>query len=305
MMSGDVFLWWFSLCAVSVLNILAWSLSAAALKRRGAVLSAEVYASRRLQLLLSAGYVFGCAFRSVMPVYDIGRLCLFDSWLSSVLVGRSVATIAELCFVAQWALVLGEVSRATGNRSGTRSAFAMVPMIAVAETFSWYSVLTTSNLGHVVEESLWGLCAALMVASLVAIWPRCSTRLRPLLAVWCAAGIAYVIFMFFVDVPMYWSRWIADEAGGRGYLSIAQGTLDAFDRRVVSHRWADWQSEIAWMSLYFSVAVWMSIALIHTPASARHPAAGGATALPARRPVFFRSASVPGSSRTALRPSGP
>ncbi len=271
MMSADVFLWWFFLCAVSVLNVLAWSLSAAALKRRAGVLSAEVYASRRLQLLLSAGYVFGCAFRSVLPVYDIGRLCLFDSWLSSVIVGRSVATIAELCFVAQWALVLGEVSRATGSRSGMRSAFAMVPMIAVAETFSWYSVLTTSNLGHVVEESLWGLCAALMVASLAAIWPRCSTRLRPLLAAWCAAGIAYVIFMFFVDVPMYWSRWIADEAGGRGYLGIAQGALDALDRRVVSHRWADWQSEIAWMSLYFSVAVWMSIALIHTPVSARHP----------------------------------
>ncbi len=117
--------------------------------------------------------------------------------------------------------------------------------------------------------------------------------------------LLYVLFMFFVDVPMYWSRWIADEAGGRGYLSIAQGALDALDRRVVSHRWADWQSEIAWMSLYFSVAVWMSIALIHTPVSAPHPAAGGATPPPARRPVFFRRASVPGSSRTALRPSGP
>lgn len=271
MMSVDVFLWWFFLCTVSVLNVFAWSLSAAALKRRAGVLSAEVYASRRLQLLLSAGYVFGCAFRSALPVYDIGRLCLFDSWLSSVLVGRSVATIAELCFVAQWALVLGEISRDTGSRSGTRSAFAMVPMIAVAETFSWYSVLTTSNLGHGVEESLWALCATLMVASLAAIWPRCSTRLRPLLAVWCAAGIAYVIFMFFVDVPMYWSRWVADEAVGRGYLRVVQGALDAFDRRIVSHRWADWQSEIAWMSLYFSVAVWMSIALIHAPVSARHP----------------------------------
>jgi hypothetical protein len=54
-MSADVVLWWFSLCAVSGLNILAWSLSAAALGRRQTVLSAEDYASRRLQLLLSAG----------------------------------------------------------------------------------------------------------------------------------------------------------------------------------------------------------------------------------------------------------
>ena len=32
------------------------------------------------------------------------------------------------------------------------------------------------------------------------------------------------------------------------------------------HRWADWQSEVVWMSLYFSVAVWMSIGFIHLPA---------------------------------------
>ncbi|HXC39286.1 MAG TPA: hypothetical protein VN667_10095, partial [Burkholderiales bacterium] len=36
-------------------------------------------------------------------------------------------------------------------------------------------------------------------------------------------------------------------------------------RLVVSHRWSDWKSEVTWMSLYFSVAVWLSIALVHAP----------------------------------------
>jgi hypothetical protein len=274
-MSGDVFTWWFFLCAVSGLNILAWSLSAAYLGRRQALLSPEAYASRRLQLLLSAGYVFGCAFRSVMPVYDVPRVCLFDSWLCSVIVGRSVATFAELCFVTQWALLLREISRATFSGVGTVASLVMVPLIAIAETFSWYSVLTTSNLGHVAEETIWGFCAALLVVSLVAIWPRCSASMRPLLAAWCAAGIAYVAFMFLVDVPMYWTRWLADEAIGRHYLSIAQGLLDVSGRWVVSHRWEVWQSEIAWMSLYFSVAVWLSIALIHVPVMERASAGGG------------------------------
>jgi hypothetical protein len=271
-MSADVFSWWFFLCTVSGLNILAWLLSAAYLKRRRALMSAEDYTSRRLQLLLSAGYVFGCAFRSVMPVYDVPRVCLFDSWLCSVIVGRSVATFAELCFVTQWALLLREISRATGSTVGNVASVTMIPLIAIAETCSWHSVLTTSNLGHVVEESIWGACAALLVASLVAIWPRCSAPLRPLLAAWCAAGIAYVAFMFLVDVPMYWSRWIADEASGRLYFSVAQGLLDASERWVVSHRWEVWQSEVTWMSLYFSVAVWFSIALIHAPVLSRRPA---------------------------------
>jgi hypothetical protein len=284
-MSADIFMWWVFLCAVSVLNILAWALSAAVLDRRQGALSAEIYASRRLQLLLSAGYVFGCAFRSVVPVYDVPRFCLFDSWLSSVIVGRSVATFAELCFAMQWALLLREIARATGSVVGRTAAVVIVPLIAMAESCSWYSVLTTSNLGHVAEESIWGLCAALLVASLVAVWPNCKATLRPLLALWCAAGVAYVAFMFLVDVPMYWSRWVADETGGRVYLSLTQGVLDVSQRWVVSHDWNDWKNETVWMSLYFSVAVWFSIALIHAPVLER-------------RAVYTRRNRVP---RTAAR----
>jgi hypothetical protein len=275
MMSGDpVFSWWALLCAVSVANVLAWTLSSVALSNRQGQLSRDEYALRRWLLLLSAGYVLGCAYRSVMPVFDVPRQVIVDSWWSSVIVGRSVATLAELCFAAQWALLLRAASRATGSAFGHRAALVIVPLIAVAETFSWYSVLTTSNLGHVVEESLWGLSAALLVVSLVAIWPRTPARMRPLLAFWCAAGLVYVVFMFGVDVPMYWSRWLADEASGRHYMSLAQGVLDASGRWVVSHRWDDWKSEVTWMSLYFSVAVWLSIALVHAPLPQRRDARG-------------------------------
>ena len=265
MMTVDVFSWWMFLCAVSVLNILAWLYSSLRLQRRRAVISGEAFAARRLQLILCAGYVFGCAFRSVLPVYDVPRIGLSDTWMSNVLVGRSVATIAELCFVGQWALLLREAAHGTSSAFGKWSAKVLVPLIVVAELFSWYSVLTTSNLGHVVEEALWGSSAALLVASLVSIWPRIAVRLRPLLALWCAAGVAYVGFMFLVDVPMYWSRWMADEAGGRAYLSISQGVIDAAQPTLVSHRWEDWRSEVVWMSLYFSVAVWLSLGLVHAP----------------------------------------
>ena len=264
-MTFDVAAWWTFLCVVSGLNLLAWTASATWLQRRRVALSPEAYALRRLQLLLSAGYVLGCAFRSALPVYDVPRLCLVDSWWSSVLVGRSVAMLAELCFVAQWALLLRQAAVATGRPLGRWVSTVMVPLIVVAESCSWYSVLSTSNLGHVLEESLWGLSAALLVLSLADLWPRANPRLRPALALWCGAGVAYVVFMFLVDVPMYWSRWLADEAQGRPYLNLAQGLADVGGRWVVSHRWEDWKSEMLWMSLYFSAAVWLSIALVHAP----------------------------------------
>jgi hypothetical protein len=270
MMTLDVTSWRYFLCAIAAFNIVTWSLSARLLNRRYAEMPADLYRTRRLQLLLSAVYVFGCAFRSAFPVYDVPRICLFNHWLSSVIIGRSVATVAELCFVGQWALMLNEISRAARSALGTAVSLAVVPLIAVAEACSWYSVLTTSNLGHVAEESIWGLSVALLVTSVVTIYPRCTPSGRSMFAACCAAGLAYVAFMFAVDVPMYWSRWLADEASGRHYMSIAQGVFDVATRRVVSYRWEVWKSEIAWMSLYFSLAVWISMSLIHAPAPETH-----------------------------------
>ena len=268
-MATEVFVWWFLLCVVSALNVLALSYSARLLWQKQGAIPSDVYASRRLQLILSAGYVLGCAYRSALPVFDVQRICLFDSWLSSVIVGRSVATVAELCFVTQWALLMREISQVMQSKPGRLAAMAVVPLIAVAETCSWYSVLTTSNIGHVIEESLWGISAMLLVISLLSMWPRSSQRLRPLLIAMCLTGIAYVAFMFLVDVPMYWSRWVADEASGRHYLSLSQGVLDTSGRWVVSQQWHTWKSEVIWMSLYFSIAVWLSIAFIHLPALKR------------------------------------
>ena len=268
-MANEVQAWWLMLCAVSAANLLAWALSALRLEYRRSDLRRGAYLSGRLQLLLSAGYVFGCAFRSALPVYDVPRLGLVDSWLSSVFVGRSVATVAELCFVAQWALLMRALSDTTGSRVGHAAAQLVVPLIGIAELCSWYSVLTTSNLGHVVEESLWALAAAGMTVALLHMRPHWPARWRPWLAVCAVAGVAYVAYMVCVDVPMYWSRWVADEASGRPYLGLVQGLLDVSRPTVVSHRWADWRSEVVWMSLYFSAAVWLSIALIHAPLAGR------------------------------------
>jgi hypothetical protein len=71
-------------------------------------------------------------------------------------------------------------------------------------------------------------------------------------------------------------------------MTIGQGLLDVAHRRVVSHRWDDWKNEVAWMSLYFSVAVWISISLIHAPVATHRPAAVRSR-LPDRRPITLRT----------------
>jgi len=267
-MAPSVPLWWSLLSAVAVFNIAAWLFAGVALRRQRATVPVDVFEYHRLQFILSAAYVLGCAFRSFLPVYDIPRLCVVDSPLSSVLIGRSVATIAELCFAAQWALMLREFGRAIGSETAQRISLVIVPLIVIAEICSWFSVLTTANLGHVFENSLWGFSAALVIFGLIAILSRSPEARRPMLLAWTIAGIAYVGFMFIEDVPMYWARWLADEAAGREYLSLSQGLADAAACKVASLRWEDWRSEVAWMTLYFSGGVWASISLVHARARA-------------------------------------
>ncbi|OAI54602.1 hypothetical protein AYO44_03410 [Planctomycetaceae bacterium SCGC AG-212-F19] len=263
--SRGVVLWWTALCALSVVNLCGWRLSAAAVARRRAAVSPTIYLFQWRQLLLSAVYVLGCGFRAVLPRADVQRIGLYDSWISSVMVGRSVATVAELCFIAQWALLLHKFAKDAGSRFGVVVAWLLVPMIVVAEVCSWYAVLTTAYLGNAIEESIWALAAGLLILSGLALWSRCRAGYRPFLAAAMALGVAYVAFMCTVDVPMYVTRWLADEASGRTYLSLGQGIQDAWCRWKVTFEWDEWRTEIPWMSLYFSVAVWWSIALIHAP----------------------------------------
>lgn len=89
--------WWSLLTLVSAINIAAWFSLYHYLQKPQTGSTSGV----ELMLLLCAAYVFGCAFRSFLPRADVQRICLFDTWLSSVMIGRSVATVAEVCFAAR------------------------------------------------------------------------------------------------------------------------------------------------------------------------------------------------------------
>ena len=134
---------------VSSINVLLWLAVARHLLKKN--LRLEVLAC------LSAVYVFGCAFRAVLPRADVQRICLFDNWLSSVLVGRSIATVAEVCFAAQWAVVLYCLADSAQSGTVRKIAKGIVPLIILAECCSWYAVITTDYLGNTVENSLWGV----------------------------------------------------------------------------------------------------------------------------------------------------
>ena len=249
--------WWGLLTLVSSANVTIWFLLYRELQPGALGGNSGV----ELMLLLCAAYVFGCAFRSFLPRADVQRICLFDTWLSSVLVGRSVATVAEICFAVQWVIILRQLGGMAGADTTLNVAQVVLPLILIAECFSWYAVLTTSYLGNAIENSLWAVAFLLVAVGLGRLLPEFNGPVRVALMIAITGIAGYLAFLAVIDVPMYLSRWQVGLANGSKLLGPIAGLYDVSTRWVVTRDFAHWKDEIAWMSLYFSAAVWASLAL--------------------------------------------
>ena len=256
--SNPVSWWWAMLTLVSGVNIAAWILMYRELHHAG---SSGRIPGMEVMLLLSAAYVFGCAFRSLLPRADVQRICLFDTWLSSVAVGRSVATVAEICFAAQWTMILLQLGTISGATTAINAAWVIVPLILIAECFSWHAVVTTNYLGNAIENSIWAVAFFIAGIGICRLLPEFDGALRVILAGTVVGIVVYLAFLITVDVPMYLKRWRADVARGNRGLRPLEGFRDVSTRWVVTYDLSEWRDEIAWMSLYFSAAVWASLGL--------------------------------------------
>jgi hypothetical protein len=246
------------LTLVSGVNIAAWILMYRELHDAGG--SGRI-PGMQVMLLLSAAYVFGCAFRSLLPRADVQRICLFDTWLSSVVVGRSVATVAEICFAAQWTMILLQLGTMSGATTAVTAAWVIVPLILIAECFSWHAVVTTNYLGNAIENSIWAVAFFIAGIGICRLLPEFDGALRVILVGTVVGIVVYLAFLMTVDVPMYLKRWRADVARGNRGLNPLEGFRDVSTRWVVTYDLSEWRDEIAWMSLYFSAAVWASLGL--------------------------------------------
>jgi hypothetical protein len=288
--------WWGVLTLVSGANIAIWFL----LYRQLPTSSLGSTSGIEHMLLLCAAYVFGCAFRSFLPRADVQRICLFDTWLSSVVVGRSVATVAEICFAAQWTMIMHQLGAMTGAETTLNAAWVIVPLILIAECFSWHAVLTTNYLGNAIENSIWAVAFFVVGIGLCRLLPEFDGPVRVVLAIAIIGIIGYLAFLMTIDVPMYLSRWRAEVADGGKLLRPLEGLRDVSARWIVTHDLAEWKDEIVWMSLYFSVAVWASLALCvfysledhlpryRTEATAASRSSGASAVLGKQHPVMAR-----------------
>lgn len=218
-----------------------------------------------LQLTLSGVYVLVCAYRSVFPRVDLERLVLVDSRLSSIFLGRTAATVAEICFGIQLGLLVHALGAQAGLPWVQCAAWAVPVFMITAQLFCWHSILTLNHITQAIESLLWAAGFSWMAVLLAVVAMNTSGPVQMLAYAGIAVSVIFVAYVIGVDVPMYVRRFRNAKAIGQRYLSISQGARDAMERRVPSHSWDRWKDDAVWLTPYFSAGVWFSIALVFVP----------------------------------------
>src|SRR5262249_609203 len=126
---------------------------------------------------------------------------------------------------------LHQLGTMTGADTTLTVAWAIVPLILVAECLSWYAVLTTNYLGNAIENSIWAVVFFAIGVGLCRLLADFDGAVRVVLVVAIVGIAGYLTFLMTVDVPMYLARWRAKLADGGRLLRPLEGLRD------VSTRW--------------------------------------------------------------------
>jgi len=95
----------------------------------------------------------------------------------------------------------------TGADTTLNAAWVIVPLIIIAECFSWYAVLTTNYLGNAIENSIWAVAFFAVGVGLCRLLPEFDGPVRVVIAIAIIGIAGYLAFLMAIDVPMYLTRW--------------------------------------------------------------------------------------------------
>jgi len=251
---NKTYIWWKFLCFTAVINILVWLVAI--------WMHSDMQSFSYAQPILSGIYVMICAFRSFYPRIDLERYCLIDTPLSSVVLGRSFATIAEICFSIQCALLIYDLGILLESTTIIYIAYTIVPIIVIAQACCWYATLTLKHIWHAMEEFAWVVMVLLAAICFMTGFAMLDGVYKVLMGIGLLSCLGSAYIMLFIDIPMYFSRNKDGSKSGTKYLSCEEGMRDALNRRVQTNDWKVWRKEALWITPYFTFGVWLSIGMV-------------------------------------------
>jgi hypothetical protein len=225
-------------------------------------------------------YCLVCSYRAIFFKNDVERHCWFPTWVSCTVVGRTLATCAEMAYITMFKLAFTSISKEleslgrgnpTYHRIIQRFAGASWWILFFAQCCCWRCVTTGFKLWSALEESLWTLVfgvfglAAVYLRSLLNSSETATRQTSGALNVFIAASPIFVIYMVTTDVPMYINQTYRDIANGRKFLSFTEGFMTGLSCASDSRKWSDWMMEAQWQTPYFTVIVFGALMMACFP----------------------------------------
>lgn len=181
-------------------------------------------------------FVTACGIRAIWPRQYVDRICLFPTWISYPFVGRCLATVGEIAFAYQLSLVTKQ---------------PLILWLGIfAQFVCWAGIITTNYNFHAFEEIIW-----LMIGTI------CAVSSNTLIAI---IAFVYVLFMYFVDIPMYHDRHVEDTVSEKTYFSLGGFSWDGIKDTLTckfDNTYKVWKSEMLWMLGYFIIGTRISMYL--------------------------------------------
>ena len=208
-------------------------------------------------------FFVNCIIRGAFPRVDITRICFLDGIFSSVIVGRTLATVGEIglvyCvrdYLHKNLILCRKINRYSFWTSCSLLVISLINylsigLVCIAEVFSWLAVIHKNNKFHVTEELIW-FYMGLFTFTLVLFFQHNiqSENFRKYNGKIVNYSFLYCIYMLLVDIPMYYNRWKLQEPP----TDLVTGFGELWDCKKVSHNLNDFGLTLVYAWLYFGIA---------------------------------------------------
>tara|TARA_B100000941_G_C28445448_1_gene522037 strand:- start:312 stop:1163 length:852 start_codon:yes stop_codon:yes gene_type:complete len=268
--------WWYRISTITILNFLVlYELS-----------KNQVFQDDSYFISLIGIYLFVSIFRSYYPKKEVEKVCLYDHFMSKPVVGRTIATIAEISLILALIHIFKEISFDI-YQMNTNINFVLnitLILIIVAQISCWMSVITEHFLFNLVEESLWTITFTIYTI-ISAINFYNITESNPKLnhiSLFCKLSIplfiTYVLYMLLIDLPLYSKKWNTidknkdkritwNEFYNDIHKHLAENSLYQKIMKITNcskfeTSWEEWSDEVPWMIGYFVIIGWVLIILV-------------------------------------------
>ena len=215
-----------------------------------------------LLIVLSFLYTLSSGIRGIWPRIDSKKICYEKNPLSTPLVGRTLATVGEISYVALIAIFLNMLmDKYKINKDIYRNILNLcIFFIVMAQMFCWVGVSTGNSIFNVTENSIWTVTAGLILYIIFNIVNNIKNNKMKFYLISAGLGIVgYIIFMIRIDIPMYIKRC----SENKDIKVFNMKSIEDMNNCKVDKSYNTWIGEVPWLTGYFTLGVWSSYIMMN------------------------------------------